>query len=460
MAKIEEGNIKLASSICRTGAHPLDDSAVVNTIADLYDFSDALYEGMSVVVNADHSIYVLTDVSKAGTAAGWKKIGDVSSDITRLQSQIDKLNGAETTDGSVKKIAKAYADAAGESAREYANGLKRITGIGLDDNILTLDDHNDISATVALGYEKSAKRIVLLGRDNSLLSSIDASSFIKDGMLDGATLYTATAATGKVTINSKEYSLSGLTANNTYIVLVWNTDAAKDAMAIDVTTLINNGVTSLGGKTGAIIVDTIGETGNNKIKVQLHTDTLTVAGVVHPRLKATVSGYGTIATRDADEFVQMTRADVINNTGYIATKDGGFKAVDSTTSTFSGVDSGGLYIGLTKENDKITSGFVISPSGVDNQLLFTSRKDEASGVELTGLATPTRASSAATKSYVDKSLASKVDCSEAGLSKAINTLSTGTATPEDADYFISQYAGGGTTHTTIIGVHSQPYGLG
>ena len=42
----------------------------------------------------------------------------------------------------------------------------------------------------------------------------------------------------------------------------------------------------------------------------------------------------------------------------------------------------------------------------------------------------------------------KVDNTESGLSEAINTLSTGTATPEDADYFISQYAGGGTTHTT------------
>ena len=51
-------------------------------------------------------------------------------------------------------------------------------------------------------------------------------------------------------------------------------------------------------------------------------------------------------------------------------------------------------------------------------------------------------------------LKDKVDCSEAGLSEAINTLSTGTATPEDADYFISQYAGGGTTHTTY---HRRPF---
>ncbi len=246
MAKIEKGNINLASSICRTGSHPLDDSAVVNTVADLYEFSEALYEGMMVVVNADHSIYVLTDVTKVGQAAGWKKIGDASGDISSLQTQItanktaiDKLNGDENTDGSVKKTAKGYADAAGESAREYANGLVKVDGVASGDNILLLGDDKKLSAVLSLGYSASTKKIYLYGHGGNEISSLDASAFIKDGMLEGSALYKATAATGKVTINTKEYSLSGLTVNHTYIVLVWNTDAAKDAMAIDVTTLID-----------------------------------------------------------------------------------------------------------------------------------------------------------------------------------------------------------------------------
>lgn len=239
MAKIEEGNIKLASSICRTGSHPLDDSSVVNTVADLYEFSEALYEGMMVVVNADHSIYVLTDITKVGEAAGWKKIGDASSDVAQLQQQIDKLNGAETADGSVKKIAKGYADTALTSAKTYTDGKVNVDGVASGDNILSLGSDKKLSAEVSLGYNASTKKIILLGKGNAELSTLDASAFIKDGMLEGSALYKATAATGKVTINSKEYSLSSLTANHTYIVLVWNTDAAKDAMAIDVTTLID-----------------------------------------------------------------------------------------------------------------------------------------------------------------------------------------------------------------------------
>lgn len=37
------------------------------------------------------------------------------------------------------------------------------------------------------------------------------------------------------------------------------------------------------------------------------------------------------------------------------------------------------------------------------------------------------------------------------LSKMINTLTTGDSTPKDADYFISQYAGGGLQQPLIIG---------
>ena len=248
------GTIRLASSIHRTGAQPLDDSLLVNSVSDLYaEYVETdggftgfnpkeVYEGMMVVVKEDHSIYVLTDVTKVGQAAGWKKIGDASGDITTLQQQINKLNGSETAEGSVKKIAKGYADAAGESAREYANGLIHVDGVASGDKILSLGDDKNLSADVSLSYDISSKKLFLYGKTKSpasAISTIDCASFVKDGMLDGSALYKATAATGKVTIKSKEYSLSGLTANHTYIVLVWNTDAAKDAMAIDVTTLID-----------------------------------------------------------------------------------------------------------------------------------------------------------------------------------------------------------------------------
>ena len=50
-----------------------------------------------------------------------------------------------------------------------------------------------------------------------------------------------------------------------------------------------------------------------------------------------------------------------------------------------------------------------------------------------------------TESEINTKLGGKVDLSADGVTKAINKLSTAAATPTDEDYYISQYAGGGTT---------------
>lgn len=232
------GTIRLASSIHRTGAQPLDDSLLVNSVSDLYaEYVETdggftgfnpkeVYEGMMVVVKEDHSIYVLQDVANIRTAAGWKKIGDASGEISNLQTQV-----------TANKNAAAAAKTAADNAMTAAKAA--VQGVADGDNVLLLGSDNKLSAVLSLGYSASTKKIGLYGHGGNEISSLDASAFIKDGMLEGSALYKATAATGKVTINSKEYSLTGLTANHTYIVLVWNTDAAKDAMAIDVTTLID-----------------------------------------------------------------------------------------------------------------------------------------------------------------------------------------------------------------------------
>ena len=58
-----------------------------------------------------------------------------------------------------------------------------------------------------------------------------------------------------------------------------------------------------------------------------------------------------------------------------------------------------------------------------------------------------------TESEMNTKLGTKVDLSADGVSKAINQLSIGTDTPSDADYYVSQYASGGTTTTSY---HRKP----
>lgn len=77
------------------------------------------------------------------------------------------------------------------------------------------------------------------GSAKKALHTLDITSLAKDGMLDGAALLTATDTTGTVTVNSVNHTVSGLTKGRTYIVFVWKTGSGKEAMPLDVTTLID-----------------------------------------------------------------------------------------------------------------------------------------------------------------------------------------------------------------------------
>ena len=57
-----------------------------------------------------------------------------------------------------------------------------VTGIAANDKVLSLTDKL-ISATVSLGYDEDNKAIKLYGKDSVELGSVDATPFIKDGML-------------------------------------------------------------------------------------------------------------------------------------------------------------------------------------------------------------------------------------------------------------------------------------
>ncbi len=155
------------------------------------------------------------------------------------------LNTAPTNTVELKQSAPGGGGSAvtgGLSANVKVSVLKpQLDLVGTDEKVLSYDG-GFVKSDITMSYDGTDKKIYLYGKDKTkakAISTIDCKSFVKDGMLEGSALYKATAATGKVTINGKEYNLSGLTANHTYIVLVWNTDSSKEAMSIDVTTLID-----------------------------------------------------------------------------------------------------------------------------------------------------------------------------------------------------------------------------
>lgn len=116
MGKVVDKENTLAFPICvePNGPQPLDNRSIVQKIEDLTNGtidSDAVYDGMQVIVQQDHNIYILIDKKNPTLTASWKKIGDVSGDIANLQTQIttnktaiDKINGTDDATSVTKKI--------------------------------------------------------------------------------------------------------------------------------------------------------------------------------------------------------------------------------------------------------------------------------------------------------------------------------------------------------------------
>lgn len=144
-----------------------------------------------------------------------------------------------------------------------ANGLKAEDTTALRDvtgqNFIKKNGTN-VEGHLNLTYNTETKKINLEGFDSSIIASIDATAFIKDGMINTVELVT-----------DPESHDPG-----TYLVITFNTDAGKDAIYLDVTGLINvyqgtNGV-KITGKDIHLIIDPTSESylslSDNGIKIK------------------------------------------------------------------------------------------------------------------------------------------------------------------------------------------------
>lgn len=131
-----------------------------------------------------------------------------------------------------------------------ANGLKAEDTTALRDvtgqNFIKKNGTN-VEGHLNLTYNTETKKINLEGFGSSIIASIDATAFIKDGMINTVELVT-----------DPESHDPG-----TYLVITFNTDAGKDAIYLDVTGLIDvyqgtNGV-KVTGKDIHLIIDPTSE---------------------------------------------------------------------------------------------------------------------------------------------------------------------------------------------------------
>ena len=139
----------------------------------------------------------------------YKEIEDVKAVTDTVGEQPDTIETnlwttVENHNTTINEIAGDYLKAADKE--ELQNAIDAIevpvTGIAADDKVLSLTDKL-ISATISLSYDENNKAIKLYGKDSVELGSVDATPFIKDGML-----------------HDVDYN-----ADNNTLTFTWNTDS-------------------------------------------------------------------------------------------------------------------------------------------------------------------------------------------------------------------------------------------
>ena len=99
----------------------------------------------------------------------------------------------------------------------------QVTGVKAGDPVLSLTEKK-LSATLGLSYDSESKKIKLTGINKAEIASIDATDFIKDGMLKSASFTGAAGEGGQ---------------HKNCIKLVFNSDGPADPIYIDVSSLVD-----------------------------------------------------------------------------------------------------------------------------------------------------------------------------------------------------------------------------
>lgn len=241
---VDGGDIKLDGYTIAATATPISSADTVNVALGKLErgLEDAVAGGVSSVVKGDGISVDSTDKNNPVVSAVVDDTADNGVALTLGSTKgigvtvdaVEDANGIVTgatnvvTAGAVAEKIASLDKEDTAVATKYVSSVSEADGIitvgrtnlvNANDKVLATNDTGNLTSTLDLTYDSSAKTITLAGIGGAEIAKIDATDFVKDGMLESVTL---------VEIDSK-----------TYIHFVWNTDAGKTELDLDVTKLID-----------------------------------------------------------------------------------------------------------------------------------------------------------------------------------------------------------------------------
>lgn len=174
----------------------------LSTAADSVVSADAVQENLNKEISArteaDKEIYSAITSAKTELTESISNLSTANTEAhNSLKSNIDYISGV--TSGIVE--------------------THKVKNVKEGDKVLSVDTSGILSSELSIDYNSTNKKIYLKGISGEVISEIDATDFIKDGMLNKAELVTS--------------------GGKTELVFSFNTDGGTDTVKVDVTSLLN-----------------------------------------------------------------------------------------------------------------------------------------------------------------------------------------------------------------------------
>lgn len=195
-----------------------------------------LYRNGTVLGNRDLAVTRLKDFLKGNdNLDGVAILARYKSANNGVQTLVGFVYGGDGTNS--KSITIFDNEGSKSDTNTEINNLRKEIETQINNTLTSANTHtNEEIAKLSIAYDSSTRKLQLKGNNGNLINEIDATAFVKDGMLNDTAVFTASATTQSITFGEKEtitdpvpkssntHEYSGLTINHHYLAFEFKID--------------------------------------------------------------------------------------------------------------------------------------------------------------------------------------------------------------------------------------------
>lgn len=200
-----------------------------------------LYRNGTVLGNRDLAVTRLKDFLKGNdNLDGVAILARYKSANNGVQTLVGFVYGGDGTNS--KSITIFDNEGSKSDTNTEINNLRKEIETQIQNTLTSANTHtNEEIAKLSIAYDSSTRKLQLKGNGGNLINEIDATAFVKDGMLNDTAVFTASATTQSITFGVKEtitdpvpkssntHEYSGLTINHHYLAFEFKISSGESS---------------------------------------------------------------------------------------------------------------------------------------------------------------------------------------------------------------------------------------